>query len=195
MSANAALLMLLFANCLLFSPVQFENWLWGFQACMALPLALVAACVAAAVSRLRVEFKFLLCIVFCACASLSLINGMASWVVVLPALVVLCAEELKGRRYLIGVWIAAFVLFSAAYAWNYARPANHSNLTLNIENSMAAIAFFLVLLSAPLTVEFVHLGTAIPIAAGAVICAPLAITACAWSIGIQHHSLCIRIDC
>jgi hypothetical protein len=85
--SNADLALLAVANILLFTPVAFENWLWGFQVQFLLALAAVAAALwLVTVSRTVPAFVFAIALsVVC---TFSMASGFLCWFVTLPLLVI-----------------------------------------------------------------------------------------------------------
>ncbi len=108
--SNAALCLLLFlaANSLIFSPVQYLNWLNGIQIIYFVPVACITACLAIAYTNLKLTTKFALCMCLATVSTFSSANGLLCWIVVLPVLVFSRkCMNLRKRRLLILAWISA----------------------------------------------------------------------------------------
>ena len=76
----------LLVNLVLFSPIQWHNWLWPMQFCYFLPFTLLGLCLAAFYSDLSAGARFALCQLCAWAASFSFIHGLLIWPVMLPAL-------------------------------------------------------------------------------------------------------------
>jgi hypothetical protein len=120
------LFVLVLLNLVLFSPVQAENWVWGFQFTVFLVQLLVLLGVAVATSRHRLPQKFALSVVIAALATFSFGNGFILWVITFP--VALASEDRPGKaarwRWL-GAWAAVFLAAGLLYFIGYSRPAHH----------------------------------------------------------------------
>lgn len=120
------LFVLVLLNLVLFSPVQAENWVWGFQFTVFLVQLLVLLGVAVATSRHRLAQKFTLSAVIAALATFSFGNGFILWVITFP--VALASEDPLRRaarwRWL-GAWAAVFLAAGLLYFTDYSRPAHH----------------------------------------------------------------------
>jgi hypothetical protein len=112
----------LVASLLLFSLVQCENFIWGFQLSWLLVDAFVLGLVVAltglpegprGIARFGVA---LLCAV---AASLSMIFGFAAWI---AGFVMLLQTRARGRTALLTVWTLAAAVCSAAFLAGYHRP-------------------------------------------------------------------------
>ena len=111
----------------LFSPMQYENWLWGFQISWFMNVLGVVAATAvltlwpASRPGLEPVLVAAACAVF---AQYSLANGTAVWVCLAPLLL------LGGRdRRLALVWGAVAAVSTAAYFAGYVKPAGHPPTT------------------------------------------------------------------
>jgi hypothetical protein len=68
------------ANLLIFSPVQYENWLFGIQVVYFAPIACLTACLSVAYSRASPATKFVVAAVLSVIATFSAANGVLCWV-------------------------------------------------------------------------------------------------------------------
>ncbi|MEL6399799.1 MAG: hypothetical protein AAFR26_12015 [Cyanobacteria bacterium J06626_4] len=132
------------SSLLLFSPVQHENWLWGFQ----MPWFLVILCLVAAVFFLDVCLEtatywgFFAAIAACVIASFSLAHGLFVWAACLPMFL---KPGLKRwiRASLGAVWLGSAALTGLIYLADYRKPASHPSTNLVFERPGLAIDFFL----------------------------------------------------
>ncbi|MCC3433374.1 MAG: hypothetical protein JGK08_26375, partial [Microcoleus sp. PH2017_04_SCI_O_A] len=105
---------------LLFSLVQHENWLWGFQlAWFFVNLCFIAAVYAlVSTHKLLPNIRISIAAIFCFIASFSLAQGLLSWFVAVPAVVALEGNRVQKKRRLI-VWILLFAATCAIYSIDY----------------------------------------------------------------------------
>ncbi len=73
------------SSILLFSPLNRENFLWGFQIGFLLPLACVTACIWVA-TYVRHPFNFVFAIMLCTICTFSIASGLTSWLLATPLL-------------------------------------------------------------------------------------------------------------
>ncbi len=113
-------------NLLLFSPVQAENWAWGFQFCLFLINYLLTSAICIASSKLSVAKKFLLCGVIAFVASFSFGNGILLWAVTFPIALVGLDKTAQRRTF---PWLCAWIIAALAtiglYLLHYTKPAHH----------------------------------------------------------------------
>ncbi|MEG3909272.1 hypothetical protein QT979_15330 [Microcoleus sp. w2-18bC1] len=135
---------------LIFSLVQHENWLWGFQ----LAWFFVNLCFVAAVYALVSHHKLLpnirisIAAVFCFFASFSLAQGLLSWLAAIPAVVALERNAAQKRKRLI-VWMLLFVATCAVYSIDY-HPSRKASIISLLNKQFVVIDYFLSLLGSPI---------------------------------------------
>jgi hypothetical protein len=135
---------------LLFSLVQHENWLWGFQ----LAWFVVNLCFTAAVYALVSTHKLLpnirICIaaVFCFIASFSLAQGLLCWLAAVPAVVALEGNRVQKKSRLI-IWILLFAATCDIYSIDY-HPSRKTSIIALLNKPLVAIDYFLSLLGSPI---------------------------------------------
>lgn len=135
---------------LVFSLVQHENWLWGFQ----LAWFLVNLCCVSAVNVLVSNNKFSpkirisLAALFCFIASFSLAQGLLSWLVAIPAMMALEGKRLHKKIRLI-VWMLLFVATCAIYSIDY-HPSRKTSIISLLNKPLVVIDYFLSLLGSPI---------------------------------------------
>ena len=84
------------ANLLVFSPVQYENWLFGVQRIYFVPVACITTSFVVAYSRRTAHAKVFICMLLATVSTLSAANGILCWIVVLPVLVLVEGGEVFG---------------------------------------------------------------------------------------------------
>ncbi|MEG5014888.1 MULTISPECIES: hypothetical protein [unclassified Microcoleus] len=134
----------------LFSLVQHENWLWGFQ----LAWFLVNFCFVAAVYALVSNHKLLpnirisIAAVFCFVASFSLAQGLLSWLAAIPAVAAVEGNAAQKRKRLI-VWMLLFATTCAVYSIDY-HPSRKASIISLLNKPFVVIDYFLSLLGSPI---------------------------------------------
>ena len=93
-----------------------------------------------------------MCALLSAVSSFSSANGLVCWIVVFPVL----AEskitgERKKRKWLTPFWSAGFAACAALYFYNFERPPYLPSISEPFVRPLAAVAYFLAFLGAPLT--------------------------------------------
>ncbi|MEG4500024.1 hypothetical protein QUB05_10240 [Microcoleus sp. F10-C6] len=135
---------------LVFSLVQHENWLWGFQ----LAWFIVNLCFVAAVYALVSNHKLLpnirisIAAVFCFVASFSLAQGLLSWLAAIPAVVALEGNAAQKRKRAIA-WMLLFVATCAVYSIDY-HPSRKASIISLLNKPLVVIDYFLSLLGSPI---------------------------------------------
>lgn len=138
------------SNLLIFSPIQYENWLWGIQVVVFIPIASITTCILIAYSRLTVRAKFLICIALATVTTFSYANGLLSWIVLFPLLALKSRKELSKNKWLVFAWIAGFISNATLYFYNYHKPGHHPSFLESLKYPVRAIHYFMSFFGAPL---------------------------------------------
>ncbi len=183
------------ANLLIFSPAQYENWLWGIGVENVLPQLWTALAIGVAAAGGRESVKFALVVVCAALATWSSGNGMLAWG--LAGGVLLWApswrEVLARRRtalLLLAVVAVVLVLYFVGMA-----PPNHRGLQPYDSTLAEKLHYALVFAGSPFAYAFATPALVVATGFGAACYALLA--ACAvrflqlWRRG-EHTELCRR---
>jgi hypothetical protein len=137
------------ANVMLFSPLQWENFIWGFQIGFLLPLACLTACIWIG-SSVRHPWGFLLTMGLCFVSTFSVASGFCCWLLTAP-LLLLSQRKTTGRS--VKIWWMAWLLIGAAsvyfYFRGYARPAAHPSALEAVKHPFRAMQFVLAYLGTP----------------------------------------------
>jgi hypothetical protein len=142
---------LLSASVLLFNPLSFQNFLWGFQIGFLLPLASLTACIWVA-TYVRHPFNFVFAILFCTICTFSIASGLVSWLLATPLL--LLAQERSNPQPCKGwwvIWTCAFLFEVCAYFYGYGKTAGHLPIWAAIRYPISASEYVLVFLGSPFT--------------------------------------------
>ena len=141
--------LLLGTNVLLFSPLQWENLLWGFQIGFFLPLATMTACLWVAPS-LRRPFDFLATMFLCLISTFSIASGFASWFLTAPLLLLWNGKtRARGEKIWWLGWLFIGVTSTYLCFRGYARPAAHPSVLEALKHPFRAIQFILAYLGTP----------------------------------------------
>lgn len=147
-NSPAAHWLLLGANVLLFTPLQWENLLWGFQIGFLLPLATTTACLWLAVA-LRPPWNFVVTLVLCAFTTFCVASGFSAWLLTAPLLLMNGGSTIRARKWLWSIWCIAAVASIAIYFHGYERPPWHPSPLEAVRHPALAVQFILVYLGQP----------------------------------------------
>lgn len=140
-------------NLLIFSPVQHENWLWGIQLIVYMPIVCITTCLVVIYSGINRKLKLILCLILCTISTFSYANGMFSWIIVFPALAISKSWRLQDifkEKWLYLPWIATFTANIAVYFYNYKKPPNTPSFVYGVLHPDEALEYFLSFLGFPL---------------------------------------------
>jgi hypothetical protein len=105
----------------IFSPAQFELWIFASGFPSFLP-ALFLVCALAGAGTLRsTPARFFACVMLAVASSFTLANGLLAWGLTFPTLL-LMQRPSRWRPWL-GLWLGACALCATIYFWGYAKPA------------------------------------------------------------------------
>jgi hypothetical protein len=157
-----------FANLLIFSPIQFYNWLNGEQLVYFVPIACLTTCLSIAHSEsLSVRKKFLLSMCLATLATFSCANGILCWALVLPVLAGSKSwREMRAKKWLLLAWFICFALNLAIYFHGYHRPADYPNPLESLSHPLAGLIYFFAFLGATLTLGLGIFGEPLAIGLG-----------------------------
>lgn len=138
-----------FCNLLIFSPIQLENWLWGIQIVVFVPIVCLTSCILISYSRLSAKAKFLICMCLCTVSTYSYANGLLCWILALPIVILNSRKELAKHRWLLVVWIIGFIFNTVAYFYNYQKPSYHPSFLEALKHPVQATHYFISFIGAP----------------------------------------------
>lgn len=121
------------AAWLIFSPVQWENWLWGWQIqWFSNILSVVAAAAALSLApERRALLGVVVAIVAATVGTFSLSMGVLIWVACIP----IFALRPAVRKY-IWLWLAAAIVVDGLFFLGYMKPAGHPSLSTFLDKPM-----------------------------------------------------------
>jgi hypothetical protein len=141
--------LLLSANVLLFTPMQWENVLWGFQVGFFLPLAAMTALPWAACGRNRMG-NFALTMALCLISTFSIASGFCSWLLCAPLLFFLGKKGKAGAEIITwAIWGAVALASVIIYFHGYKGPGLHPNQFEVLQEPLPACQFILAYLGNP----------------------------------------------
>jgi hypothetical protein len=150
MNRSQCLFLWIVTNLLLFSTEQSQNWTWGFQMIICMPMLFISTGMLVAYSGLNVTWKFALAIVLATAATFSFAIGQIAWIILLPPLIV--GSRQRTRRF--AAPIAAWGVAGAANLWVYYRgyykPPWHPSLLYSLKYPIRAMEYFTAYLGAAL---------------------------------------------
>jgi hypothetical protein len=133
-------------SLVVFSPIQFENWLWGWQ--IQFFMTLLGTVVAVwSLQRWPGSLKGLLVAIAAAVfAAYSLSSGLFVWVAVLPMLFFAKPRNWK----LLAGWCLAGAATIGLYLYHYVKPAEHPPLAMFVKYPAEFARYVLTYLGSPL---------------------------------------------
>lgn len=134
---------LLVSNIFIFSPIQYENWLFGIQIVYFIPIACIMACLLIGYSGLGTKVKFLSCAILSIISTFSSANGILCWVVVLPVLAWSSSyEDWQKKKWFALAWTVGLILSVVFYFYGYEKPAHHPSMTEAFTHPVRAMIYF-----------------------------------------------------
>ncbi|MFB2935036.1 hypothetical protein ACE1B6_07130 [Aerosakkonemataceae cyanobacterium BLCC-F154] len=140
-------------NLLIFSPVHYENWLWGIQLIVFMPIACITTCLVVIYSGIDRKTKLIAYLILCTISTFSYANGMLSWIILFPILAISKSWNLPDffkEKWLYIPCIATFTANMAVYFYNYQKPLHSPSFIYGILHPDQALLYFLSFLGSPL---------------------------------------------
>ena len=141
------------ASMLIFSPMQWENWLWGLQMITFIPIAVITSALVIIFIQNPLIVKLLASAALATCATFSFANGIISWVVIFPALYLVAGKNRRDLTLVTVEWLLLFSLNVSVYFHDYHRPAHHPSFIDALTQPIQAVAYYLSFLGSPLGVH------------------------------------------
>jgi hypothetical protein len=143
-SKATGLFLAFLSNLLIFSLVQYENWLWGLQIAFFMPMLCCVWGLVTLRSPLSPARKTGLCIALSTVSTFSLASGFLCWVILLPVL--LLSQDWQTARHkwrMLLTWLIAFVLNFLVYTYQYYKPAQDPAFLKGSVGLFQAVSYFL----------------------------------------------------
>lgn len=141
-----SLWLIIVLSFLVFSPVQWQNWTWGWQ--IQIFMNVLATVVAAwSVSQWQAQWKgILVALVAAIVASYSFSNGLVAWIAIGIFLVLH-----KNRRWRhVAIWVAVSILIVLLYFYKYEKPPYHPSLWAFMKHPYDFFRYVFAYLGSPL---------------------------------------------
>jgi hypothetical protein len=141
--SNTGFWSLFAANVLLFTPLQSENWLWGFQIGFFLPVAALTSLLWMVPSS-RTSVAFPAAIVFSIIGNFSIASGFIFWLLALLLLLLPHGRfDWQSRKSWLILFFLIFIGAQILYLRNYQKPAHHPDLLMAIRQLREAMDYIL----------------------------------------------------
>lgn len=155
LSLHTMLLLMFFVNLLLFSPVQWFNFLMGMQWCFFVPPLLLTAGLLMYLTGWPFPLKVLGVSLLSLVSTFALGNGMLLWALLFP-FNILFNRQKRPLSHLLsaGAYLLAALLAVGVYFHGYQKPPHHPSLLESFVHPGESLAFLLIWIGAPLTPGF-----------------------------------------
>jgi hypothetical protein len=139
-------------NLLIFTPMQYMNFLWGMELVNFIPIICIATCRAIVYSNLGDLLKFILFSVLATISTYSFANGLLCWIIVFPLLIFRTYKKPFDFKWLLLVVTAASILLMdvALYFYHYSKPVHHPSFSAALLSPLDTAVAFLTFMGAPL---------------------------------------------
>lgn len=147
-----SLLILFLSNLLTFAPIQYENWLWGIQLIVFVPITCITLCILTAYSTLSSKAKFLICVSLCTISTFSYANGIIAWILIYPVLSISKSwkwRDIFKEKLLVTGWMLCFSINAIVYFYDYNKPSHHPSFFYSLQHPFQALEYFLSFLGSP----------------------------------------------
>lgn len=128
---------------LIFSPAQFELWVWASGFPSYLPALFLVAALCIVETKFSTAAKFVSCMLLSLAATFTLAHGLLLWGLTFPVLL-LDGNVARRMRWLLA-WIAVTACCAAFYFYGYVRPPHHPEFAPAVSATAYAqylLAFF-----------------------------------------------------
>ena len=180
----------LLASLLIFSTIQYENWLFGVQVVYFMPAACVVAALLVAYSdRVGTIAAVSICVCLSAVATFSSANGIVAWLILPPALLGARPGARGAWKRWLPAWCAGLALCAAIYVYGYHSPASHPSTSEALRHPLDALAYFVAFHGGPLAVGNFPLAVALMVGSCVLLLYALA---CAYLFNLRNDGELLR---
>jgi hypothetical protein len=137
------------SNLLIFSPIQWENWLMGMYFKYFIPIAVISSGILVGYSQIKISLKVFYCALLSIFATFSIANGMLCWLVLFPVLFP-TRQQIITQIKPVFAWLISFLLCLGLYFYNYQSPIKEFSPLWVISHPFASLHFLVALLGTPL---------------------------------------------
>jgi hypothetical protein len=136
-------------NLLIFTPAQYENFLWGMGLANVMPTFFIMVAIAVAISRAGIGVRLIVCVILAMAATFSSGNGILAWPLVgILLFFYLRPHETRLRTAVATIWIFCGVLTIAIYFYHYAKPPGNGQDSMS-SNPLQIFLYTLSFLGGP----------------------------------------------
>ena len=149
---HTQLVLLFLLNLLIFSPMQYMNFLWGMELVNFIPIICISTCLAIVYSNLGDALKFILFSILATISTYSFANGLLCWIIVFPLLIFRTHKKTFDIRWLVLVGISTAILLVdvSVYFYDYSKPTHHPSFLAALFSPLKTALAFLTFIGAPL---------------------------------------------
>ncbi len=141
------------ANLIIFSPGQYENWLFGVQIEYFIPIVCVSSAMVIVFSGMDARWKLVFCMLLAIISTYSSVNGFLCWIVLLPVFLLSGNDKTFFKKWpVVLTWIAGAVVTLIIYFIDYQKPAHHPSLDESVVHPLNALKYFLSVIGNPLRI-------------------------------------------
>jgi len=144
------LILIFFVNLLVFSPIQYQNWFWGIQTIVFIPIFCLSTALLVSYTSCSAATKTLSAIVLSTISTFSYANGMICWVLIPPALFFQRRESTVKSTWWRLIYSVAMIFNVLLYFSNYQKPLYHPLLDYALSHLCQAFSYFFSFLGSPL---------------------------------------------
>jgi len=140
------LLATVLSSLLIFSPIQFNNWLWSLQMIVFTPVACIILSLLVCCLRCGGLVKTGLCMMLAFISTFSFSSGVLCWVVVFPVLLLSGTRswgDVFARWGVAGIWTLGFAASAALYFTGFHKPTHHPSIFVFLHYPANALKFYL----------------------------------------------------
>ena len=139
------------ASLLIFSPAQYQAWLWGLELILYLPLVCILASLCFLQTRFSTRTKIFFCGIMAVASTYAFSNGLLAWLTLFPVLFL--ADGLAGLKKLRRgalLWLLVFFANVALYFKDYQFPPSPGLWRVLCADPMQVVAYLFAFLGGPL---------------------------------------------
>jgi len=139
------------ASLLIFSPAQYQAWLWGLEMILYLPLVFILASLLVLQRNFTWRTKLFFCAALATLSTYSFSNGLLAWPVLFPVLFLAGGGRgLRNNRRAALLWLFAFLANVALYFQDYRFPDRPGLWPMLWTEPWSVLKYFCAFLGGPL---------------------------------------------
>jgi len=150
MNLRQCLLLWIPANLVLFSTAQSQNWTWGIQMIVVVPILCISTATLIAFTNLGVTWKFALGILLATISTYSYAIGQIAWLILPAPLIAGSLGQTRRFSRQLWLWAAACAVNMIVYYHGYYKPPWHPSFLLALKHPLDAAEYFAAFLGAAL---------------------------------------------